>query len=38
MSILLTDSLGYIGSHIASKLKEKAIILDKYSKLIYSNK
>lgn len=27
-SILLTGGLGYIGSHIASKLKEKAIILD----------
>lgn len=31
MSILLTGGLGYIGSHIASKLKEKAIILDNKS-------
>lgn len=31
MSILLTGGLGYIGSHIASKLKEKAIIIDNLS-------
>ena len=31
MSILLTGGLGYIGSHIASKLKENAIILDNQS-------
>ena len=31
MSILLTGGLGYIGSHIACKLKEKAIIIDNQS-------
>lgn len=31
MSILLTGGLGYIGSHIASKLKEKAIVIDNQS-------
>ena len=31
MKILLTGGLGYIGSHIASKLKDKAIILDNQS-------
>ena len=31
MAILLTGGLGYIGSHIASKLKNKAIILDNQS-------
>lgn len=30
MSILITGGLGYIGSHIASKLKENAIIIDNY--------
>ena len=28
MSILLTSGLGYTGSHITSKLKEKVIIID----------
>jgi len=31
MAILLTGGLGYIGSHIASKLKHKAIIIDNQS-------
>ena len=31
MAILLTGGLGYIGSHIASKLKNKAIIVDNQS-------
>ena len=31
MAILLTGGLGYIGSHIASQLKEKAIIIDNCS-------
>lgn len=40
MSILLTGGLGYIGSHIASLLKEKAIIIDNQSnsKLNYKEK
>lgn len=31
MAILLTGGLGYIGSHIAAQLKEKAIIIDNCS-------
>ena len=40
MAILLTGGLGYIGSHIAFKLKNKAIILDNQSnsKLDYKKK
>lgn len=38
MSILLTGGLGYIGSHIACKLKEKAIIIDNQSNSLLNYK
>lgn len=38
MSVLLTGGLGYIGSHIAIKLKKKAIIIDNNSNFNFEKK